>query len=218
MRNYPYLVASLPEIILDFERSNYDVIAILEQIYINIPSKDKRYLDWLIFGFKRENLNPHFYREVMRTKNSFLNEYFKFDLDLRNIQAAFLARKNSIDVDQFLIGSSPLTDALKASKASDFGAGEFFEELNSLLTILSGSNILEREQNMDLLRWKKVNEINTFNIFNIDYLLGFVLKLLIISRWDALDKKQGALLFKELVEDVRGSYKKEKESEKEIIN
>lgn len=215
MRNYPYLIASLPEIVLDFERSNYDVNAILEQIYINIPPKDKRFIDWLIFGLKGENLTNHFYREVMHTKNRFLNEYFKYDLDLRNIQAAFLSRRSSIDAGQFLIGDSPLTEALRTSKAADFGASEFFEDLTKLMTVLSGSNILEREQNIDMLRWKKANEINTFNYFDIDYLLGFILKLLIINRWDTLDKKRGALLFKELVEDVRGSYRKEKEEESE---
>jgi hypothetical protein len=123
-----------------------------------------------------------------------------------------------MDAGQFLIGDSPLTDALKTSKAADFGASEFFGDLTKLMAVLSGSNILEREQNIDMLRWKKANEINTFSYFDINYLLGFILKLLIINRWDTLDKKQGALLFKELVEDVRGSYKKEEESENETNN
>lgn len=211
MRNYQYLIAGLPEIILDFERSNYDVDAILEDAYINIPAKDKRYIDWLLFGFKGENLTSHFYREVMHSQNRFLKEYFKFDLDVRNFQAAFLARKNSINPEEFLIGSSPVTESIKTSKAADFGAGEFFEEAAKLLAILSGSNILEREKNIDLLRWKKASEITIFSYFDIDFLLGFILKILIIKRWDALDKKQGAILFKQLVEEVRGSYRKEED-------
>ena len=44
-------------------------------------------------------------------------------------------------------------------------------------------------------------------------ILGFVTKLMLIKRWDSLDKKVGAELFKKLVDEVRETYKKEETEE-----
>lgn len=209
MKNYPYVIAGLPDLIPDFEKSSYDIDAILRQVSENMPARDKRYLDWLLFGLEGKNLTAHFYRGVFKSRNRFLREYFRFDLDLRNIQVAYVARLNLADASDYLIGDGPLVDALLTGRASDFGAGEFFEDSSKLFSILGGSNILDREQNIDLMRWKKASDITTFNYFDIDYLLCFITKLMIIRRWDSLDKKVGAELFSKLVDEVRSTYKKE---------
>jgi hypothetical protein len=72
---------------------------------------------------------------------------------------------------------------------------------------------LEREQNLDLLRWNKAIQITLFNHFDIDWLLGFVTRLQLVRRWDTLDSKIGAELFKRLVDEVRETYKKENKEE-----
>lgn len=209
MKNYPYVIAGLPDLIPDFEKSSYDIDAILRQVSENMPARDKRYLDWLLFGLEGKNLTAHFYRGVFKSRNRFLREYFRFDLDLRNIQVAYVARTNQTDASDYIIGDGPLVDALLTGRGTDFGASEFFEDSATLFTILGGSNILDREQNIDLMRWRKASDITTFNYFDIDYLLCFITKLMIIRRWDSLDKKVGAELFSKLVDEVRSTYKKE---------
>lgn len=209
MKNYPYVIAGLPDLIPDFEKSSHDIDAILTQVSENMPAKDKRFLDWLLFGLKGENLTGHFYREVFKSRNRFLKEYFRYDLDIRNIQVAYVARINSSDALEYITGTGALAESLLTSRAADFGAGEFFEDSARLFAILGGNNILDREQNIDLMRWKKATEIATFNYFDIDYLLCFITKLMIVKRWDSLDKKVGAELFRKLVDEVRSTYKKE---------
>lgn len=63
------------------------------------------------------------------------------------------------------------------------------------------------------MRWNKANQITVFNYFDIDWILGFVTKLSLAKRWDALDKKIGAELFRRLVNEVRDTYKNEDKEE-----
>lgn len=62
---------------------------------------------------------------------------------------------------------------------------------------------------MDLLRWNIANEICTFNYFDIERILLFLLKASIVKRWSKLDKKTGAELFRKFVSEVKGSFKLE---------
>lgn len=208
MNNYPYLIAGLPEIFPDFEKSSYNIDLLFDRIKDNIEPNEKRYLEWLLFGLKGENLTSHFYREVFKTRNRFLNEFFRFDLNMRNIQAAFISKNMGMDISEFLIGDNELVTSIKTSRSADFGASEFFEESAKLIAVLSNSNILEKEQGLDLMRWNKASQLTIFNYFDIDWLLSFATRLSLAKRWDALDKKMGAELFKKLVNEVRETYKK----------
>ncbi|MEN6619546.1 MAG: DUF2764 family protein [Rikenellaceae bacterium] len=211
MRNYQYIIAGLPDIALDFENGNFDIDVITRHILEHLSQKDIRLTDWVRFGLKEENLCNHFYRGALKSKNRFVREYFNFDLMLRNIQAAHIARKSQQNPDLYLVGNSAIVDALKSSKAPDFGISTELEFAPKLIQILENPNILEREQLIDQLRWNKANEICTFSYFNINVILSFILKSHILKRWSELDKKRGSLLFKQLIDEVRGTYKLNKE-------
>ena len=73
MNNYPYLIAGLPEIFPDFEKSSHNIDLLFDHIKENINPKEKKYLDWLLFGLNGENLTSHFYRHFFKTRNPFLN-------------------------------------------------------------------------------------------------------------------------------------------------
>ncbi|NCB18438.1 MAG: DUF2764 family protein, partial [Bacteroidia bacterium] len=196
MGNYHYIIAGLPDLILDFESSGYDFDALFQHIQEMSTTEDRRCMEWLFFGLKEENLNNHFYRAAKKSKTKFIREYFKFDLQLRNIQAAYIARKNSLDPSVYLIGENEITDQLKYSKAADFGLSLYSDSAPVIIKALETENILDREQMLDNLRWNKANEICTFNYFDINVILSFLLKAAIVKRWNKLDRKKGALIFK----------------------
>ena len=81
------------------------------------------------------------------------------------------------------------------------------------MQILENKNIMEREQNIDLLRWEKANEICTYNYFDIDVILSFILKSALVQRWAKLDKAAGEKMFMQLVADIKGSGKLNKEDQ-----
>jgi len=70
---------------------------------------------------------------------------------------------------------------------------------------------VEREQKTDMLRWEKATELTTFHYFDIDVILAFLLKASLVARWAKLDKETGTRLFRELVEEVKGTYKADKQ-------
>lgn len=207
MGNYHYIIAGLPDLILDFESSGYDFDALFQHIQEMSSKEDRRCMEWLFFGLKEENLNNHFFRAAKKSKTKFIREYFEFDLELRNIQAAYIARKNSLDPSAYLIGETEFTDQLKYSKAADFGLSLYSDSAPVIIKALDTENILDREQMLDNLRWNKANEICTFNYFDINVILSFLLKAAIVKRWNKLDRKKGALIFKQLVDEVKGTFK-----------
>lgn len=191
---YHYIVAGLPQLILQFENSGHPISSlidsILEQIY---SSRERRAVEWLLFGFNQENLTNHFYRGALNYNNSFIREYFSYDLLIRNMQVLYLATKESLDPTPFFVGQ--------------FDPNELPQEAEEISTALEEKNIVVREHSIDRLRWNRATELTLFNYFDIDALLAIITKLEIIKRWDRLDKERGAELFKEFVNEVRGSFK-----------
>ncbi|MHC1778837.1 MAG: DUF2764 family protein [Bacteroidales bacterium] len=209
MGNYHYIISGLPDLIPDFEKSGFDLDSATRSITEMCTTKDRRCIEWLFFGLKEENLNNHFYRAASKTGNKFIREYFNADLTIRNIQSAYLARKNSLDAERFIIGSGEIQENLITNKSVDFGVSQLSATAVSVLKILEIENILEREKQMDLLRWNIANEICIFNYFDIERILLFLLKASIVKRWSKLDKKTGAELFRKFVSEVKGSFKME---------
>ena len=201
--NYHYIVAGLPDLLLDFEGKHFDYNRIKEAIHEHLEPKDQRWTDWLAFGLQPHRLSSHFYRAVSKTQNPFIHNYFSFDQQLRNILAALTARKNGQDLVSVLIGNDEVTEALLHSKAADFGLKSQIDFAPRLFSILEEENILEREQKLDRLRWDKANEICTFHHFNINVILCFLLKTSIIERWLTLNRERGQELFKTLVHEIK---------------
>ncbi|MCL2727095.1 MAG: DUF2764 domain-containing protein [Bacteroidales bacterium] len=204
---YTYLVASLPELSLEFGTSehalgakNFDFEKIMTEIWRCIDKEDAKHLRLLLLGL--ESPTPFLYQKTAKSKNRFIREFFMFDVDLRNIQAGVVARRTGQTVDAYLVGNSMITEAILTDKGSDFGLES--DDIKRVIAILENRDILEREQKMDLLRWEKVNELSFYSYFNADAVLAFVVKAFLINRWIQLDKERGAAMFRQLLQECRG--------------
>ena len=191
MANYEYLIAGLPDISLDWKGADAGTAdAIVQEIRELSSEKDNRLIDKLLEGYQDDKLNLEFYQEMLSSKDAFLKEYFRFDLNVRNAKVAYLNRelRRPAGTDVFL--EAP---------------GEF-EEAQRLEAVLNTDDILARERGIDDLMWAKIDELTTFDYFDIDAVLGFIAKLHIVSRWLKLDDATGRQMFARLVDEVRGSY------------
>ena len=180
MADFPYLIASFPDLLLDFERHDFDEASVVEEVKERLSEKDRKLVDWLEFGLDGSNLGGHFYRAIAATRNRFLKEFFDFDRRLRLAKVAHLEGK-------------PLE--------------EEFYEYDKAQIIFNVENIFDREKLLDRLIWNKAAELAAFDVFNIDQLLSMLVRLHIIARWNRLDPSEGAQLFKQLVDEVRGTFK-----------
>ncbi len=192
MDNYEYLIAGLPVLSPDWtENGQLPVDELTEEIRSLCSEKDNILINSLLAGFSEENLNEGFYKGMLESRNSFLREYFTFDLNLRNRKVRYLNGQlgRPDDTDIFLEPS------------------EDFEEKEAVDKVLNGNDLLEREHGLDSITWEKVSALTTFDYFDINAVLGFLAKLHIIDRWLKLDEQTGRELFKKLVDEIRGTFK-----------
>ena len=93
MANYPYIIASFPDLLLDYERHALNVEAVVDEVKSQLSEKDGKLVDWLTFGMEGSHLTPHFYRNIRQTRCHFLIDWFGFDRKLRLAKVAFLEGK-----------------------------------------------------------------------------------------------------------------------------
>ena len=200
MDNYEYIVASLPVLRPEDSRSdNVNAEALIAEIREQLSGRDQTVLDQLLAGYDDEQLTEDFYRQILRNKNRFLREWFRFDLDLRNATVGYLNHQlhRAPDHDKILLEEREV---------------EEFPELEAAERILRGDDILQRERGLDELRWHKVDEITLLDYFDLETLLGYVAKLKIIDRWLQLDPDSGRALFRRMVEEIRTTYDNKKQN------
>ncbi len=191
MANFEYLIAGLPDISPDWKGADGAAAdALLQEIREMCSAKDNRLIDTLMDGYEDEKLNLDFYKAALASKDPFIRGYFRFDLNVRNAKVAYLNKA---------LGRPAGTDIFMEDP------GEF-AEAQRLDAVLNTDDILARERGIDDLMWAKIDELTTFDYFDMDAVLGFIAKLHIVSRWLKLDDETGRRMFARLVEEVRGSY------------
>ena len=202
MANYEYIVASLPDITTGYKFGEKGPQEYIEEIVSLCSEKDRALIDFLMSGYMDENLNVDFYIKALTHKDRFISEYFRFDLNVRNAKVKYLNKALGRPSDKDV-----LTFPEETSQAVLDAAGEEFEEAADLEAVLNAGDILSRERGIDDLMWEKIDNLTTFNYFDIDAILGFITKLNIVARWYKLDEQTGREMFKRLVDEVRGTFK-----------
>lgn len=192
MDNYEYLIAGLPVLTDDISgQDGFSASALINEIRSLSSEKDNVLFDTLLKGYEEENFTPEFYGAMLKHPNDFLREFFRFDLNMRNAKVRYLNESLGRPMDQDIF----LEDE-----------GEF-EEREEVRKVLYGPNLITREKGLDELMWKKIDELNTFDYFNVSALLGYIAKLKIIDRWLKLDDATGREMFRKLVAEIRGTFK-----------
>lgn len=148
-------------------------------------------------------LNELCYAELESSKNMFVSKWHKIEREIKNIQAAYLSRKANVSAEKHLIADEELRDSLLRSQAQDFGLSKERDYVSDLLRIFDTDDLLERERKLDLFRWNNIDEINTFEYFTINSVLGVLQKACILDRWTNLDRDKGEQRFKEIVKGLK---------------
>ncbi len=151
-------------------------------------------------------LTELYYNHVLTTKNSFVRNWFKFELDLSNILTAINCRNNNIPLEKQLVGSGELNEKLSKSSARDFGLTDEIDSLNKIQKALEETDLLEQEKKIDRVKWELIEDDSFFHFFTIEKLFTFLVKLSIVERWISLDKDTGLKLFEELLKNLESSY------------
>ena len=151
------------------------------------------------------NLFAAYYRECGRSKCRFLREWSRFDAVLRNVSAAYTARRKGIPVSEVVVGSGAEVDALSRSSAADFGLKGEVEYIDQIMAaVADNGNLLDKEHRIDLIRWNMAEELAAFDYFNINGILSYLVKVNLVYRWASLDAVRGREMLDRLVESLSG--------------
>jgi hypothetical protein len=207
MSNFEYIISSLPYLTMDFKYAGQTGFnSVISDIKRDLDEHDQGLVDFLIKGFSEKELNADFYANALRSRNRFLREYFRFDLNLRNAKVRYLNAQLGREPDQdVMTGEDPEAEDVDID-GFRFTGGEF-EEALKVDNILADKDLVSREKGLDDLLWDKIDGLSTFHYFDIEAVLAYIAKLHIVTRWLNLDEEVGRDVFRRLLKDVRGTYK-----------
>ncbi len=151
-----------------------------------------------------------YYDACRRSRSRFLRAWSEFDRTLRNVMAALAARAASRPVEEVVVGGGDVAEQLQRSSAADFGLRGELPFIDSVIAAMNDeANLMEKERKTDLVRWEEASELATFDYFNINAILSYLVRINIVARWARLDAARGREMFNRLLAELDG---------KELIN
>ncbi len=146
-----------------------------------------------------------YYALCVSAKSRFLRAWSTFDRNLRNVTAAIAARAAGRAIDEVTVGRGEVVEQLTRSSASDFGLRGELEYLDALIAALNEEqNLIEKEHKIDLIRWNESLEIASFDYFDINAVIAYLVRVNIVARWAMLDPVRGREMFDRLLAELDG--------------
>ncbi|MEG0807530.1 MAG: DUF2764 family protein [Alistipes sp.] len=153
-----------------------------------------------------------YYATCSRARSGFLQQWSEFDRTLRNLAAAVTARAASRPVEEATVGGGDVVEQLQRSSASDFGLRGELPYIDAVIAAVNDeANLVEKEHKIDLIRWREALEIATFDYFDINAILSYLVRINIVARWTLLDAARGRELFERLMAELDGKELIEKQ-------
>lgn len=154
--------------------------------------------------FEKE-LFEAYYRICEGSRSRFLREWSCFDRTLRNVTAAVAARAAGRNVEEALVGEGDVVDQLQRSSAADFGLRGELPWMDAVIAAMNDeANLVEKERKLDLIRWSEAAELATFDYFDLDAILSYLVRVNIVARWTRLDAARGREMFARLMAELDG--------------
>lgn len=154
--------------------------------------------------FPEDRLSSLFYEYAKSVRNEFVRDWFSFNQNLNNIQAAMTARKHSLPVQGLIVGDGEVAEALRTSGAKDWGLAQSVGFFDRLARIQEETDLSVRERDIDMLKWNWLEENTFFHYFTVEKLFAFLVRLDIAARWFKLDKEKGQEMFRSLIAGLKG--------------
>lgn len=136
-------------------------------------------------------LTTAYFREALRSRNKFLNQWMEFELNLKNLLLVMSNRKHPLPFPEIIIEANEMAELMKENPDADFSTQTSIDFMSQSIKITEMENVIEREKKIDALRWKKLEEMTFFNYFTVEAILSFIIKLMILERWTMLKKEDG---------------------------
>lgn len=146
-----------------------------------------------------------YYASCARSRSRFLREWSSFDRTLRNVTAAVSARATGRPIEESVVGGGDVVEQLQRSSAADFGLRGELPYIDAVIAAVNDeANLVEKERKLDLIRWTEAAELATFDYFDLDAILSYLVRVNIVARWTRLDAARGREMFARLMAELDG--------------
>lgn len=148
-----------------------------------------------------------YYETAQKSDNEFISEWFSFNKNIKNIISLFVCEKLGWEPADFILGNLPLDERIRTSKTNNLNDIEELDYINDVVSIAKESDITKRERQIDLIKWKFLDKYNYDDVFGIENVICYYIKLCILERWINLNKEQGELKFRSIVAKLKETTK-----------
>jgi hypothetical protein len=170
----------------------------LPDYMIQYHAKFKEKFDLLRPARIEEYLWFEFYSEVGTLDNSFIIDYFRFDKILRQLAAIHNSRIFEVSLISELVNDK-INRELGLSKPKSI-LSKSYPFVKELWRALNSQDSIAIEKTMDKIRWNFIDNYDPLANFSSRRVFGFILKLMLSSRWTGLSNEKGKIRFEELSE------------------
>ena len=147
-----------------------------------------------------------YYKACAASGSRLLREWSAADRTIRNIVAATLARRQGVAVESVVVGGDSVAAALSRSSAADFGLRTEIPYVEPLIAaVVDEHNMVEKERKIDNIRWSVLSELSSFDYFDVNAVIAYLVKVNMVARWAALDAKVGREMFDRLVSELNSA-------------
>ena len=160
-----------------------------QELFSNVLKEDQ--LTWLYYDY------------AIQCENHFLRDYLNFDLNVNNCITLLNCKKIGISPEPYIISSSEVANAMRIEGLSSNTVLDLFPEAETITSLWENDEVVERERDLDGLRWNKIDELNLFNYFTAEVIFGYTLRISMIERWVSLDEKKGKELFSQSIKEMK---------------
>ena len=171
---YPYLIASLPMLHFGM-KPPFSFERFLEVCCPHIPKKD--------FFLLRTLPQPEQYFEKGK-RHQIIQKWIEFDVALRNELVKIRATKKHIEPATYL-----RPDGYRGSSLAPAG-----------MAANINTSVLDAEKTLDETRWKALEELATGHYFDLNLLITYAYKLLVLLRWENIRSADGTILLEQALQ------------------
>lgn len=175
---YPYLIASLPMLHFGM-KPPFSFDRFLEECRPFMPERD--------FKILRTLPQPEQYQEREKRRR-LVQEWIEFDTALRNELVRIRATRKQREPAAYI----------RAGVYGDLSTGP------AVMAASTQTSLLDAEKALDELRWKKLEDLAAGHYFDLDLLITYGYKLLILGRWERIRTAEGHILLEHAVAAEQG--------------
>jgi hypothetical protein len=177
---YPYLIASLPMLHFGM-KPPFSFERFIEICSPLIPEKDCHLL--------RDLPQPEEYAKIGISHRT-IQKWIDFDVALRNELVKIRATKKHVEPGPYLRFEMYIGSSLSPT----------------IMAVNLSSPIPDIEKILDETRWKALEELATDHYLDLDFLITYACKLLILQRWEKVRSADGAILLDHVLPKKRSVH------------